>query len=320
EEVKDFHAEDGEIEDDILCENLSKINLLITKIEAINSNPPPSFGSNSSGSTTTRSDYSLPDYEAFYFDDDHIEEKNSGSTTTYDFYHEEFADELAHIISPLEYACFYFRSEPDPGDLTFIDPGIRKNVSSMTNVNLPFEDDQSPLLAYVVWIFLPFLTISGRSVVTASVIETTPKRKSADVGWEFGYLADPKHIDKVKCNICGKIVSGGVHRLKLHVAGIQGDVTACEKSTTEQKLKCRNALNEVKLKKKNKQAVDDALRSEVNIGSNETVDLDEMEYSFGDLKSPTRFGPLDRFTTVEDCSGWGEKQSNLSYLISKKKR
>ncbi|GJS38125.1 hypothetical protein Tco_0536507 [Tanacetum coccineum] len=35
----------------------------------------------SSGSTTTRSDYSLPDYEAFY--DDHIEEKNSGSTTTH---------------------------------------------------------------------------------------------------------------------------------------------------------------------------------------------------------------------------------------------
>ncbi|GKG01753.1 hypothetical protein Tco_0306458, partial [Tanacetum coccineum] len=28
----------------------------------------------------------------------------------------------------------------------------------MTNVNLPFEDDQSPFLAYVVWIFLPFRT------------------------------------------------------------------------------------------------------------------------------------------------------------------
>ncbi|GKB76553.1 hypothetical protein Tco_0943448, partial [Tanacetum coccineum] len=34
----------------------------------------------SSGSTTTHSDYSLPDYDAFYFDDDHIEEKSSGST------------------------------------------------------------------------------------------------------------------------------------------------------------------------------------------------------------------------------------------------
>ncbi|GKF79140.1 hypothetical protein Tco_0234708, partial [Tanacetum coccineum] len=37
------------------------------------------------------------------------------------------------------------------------DGEIRENLSSMTNVNLPFEDDQSPLLAYVVWIFLPFL-------------------------------------------------------------------------------------------------------------------------------------------------------------------
>ncbi|GJR35848.1 hypothetical protein Tco_1211532 [Tanacetum coccineum] len=166
EEVKDFHTEDGEIEDDILREKLSKINLLIAKIEAINSNPPPSsdfvtkspstfpnsfleetntfdnsipesetfcfdLEENSSGSTTTRSDYSLPDYEAFYFDDDHIEEKSSGSTTTHsdislskydsfifdlsndpfppadrsDFYHEEFADELAPHSPPIGNAC-----------------------------------------------------------------------------------------------------------------------------------------------------------------------------------------------------------------------
>ncbi|GKB37147.1 hypothetical protein Tco_0882089 [Tanacetum coccineum] len=37
----------------------------------------------SSGSTTTHSDYSLPDYDAFYFDDVHIEEKSSGNTTTH---------------------------------------------------------------------------------------------------------------------------------------------------------------------------------------------------------------------------------------------
>ncbi|GKF80858.1 hypothetical protein Tco_0239460 [Tanacetum coccineum] len=37
----------------------------------------------SSGSTTTRSDLSLLDYEAFYLDDDHIEEKSSGGTTTH---------------------------------------------------------------------------------------------------------------------------------------------------------------------------------------------------------------------------------------------
>ncbi|GKD75508.1 hypothetical protein Tco_1333790 [Tanacetum coccineum] len=166
EEVKDFHTEDGEIKDYILHEKLSKINLLIAKIEAINPNPPPSsdfvtkssstslnffleetntfdksipesktfcfnLEENSSGSTTTRSDYSLSGYEAFYFDNEHIEEKSSGSSTTHsnishskydlfifdlsndpfppadrsDFYHEEFADEVAHIISPPEYDC-----------------------------------------------------------------------------------------------------------------------------------------------------------------------------------------------------------------------
>nr|GEX50585.1 hypothetical protein [Tanacetum cinerariifolium] len=92
----------------------------------------------SSGSTTTHSDISLPDYEAFYFDDDHIEEMSGGSTTTHsdislskydsfvfgssndqfpptdrsDFTHEEFADELAHIISPPEYDRFYFWNLP----------------------------------------------------------------------------------------------------------------------------------------------------------------------------------------------------------------
>ncbi|GKA82340.1 hypothetical protein Tco_0789088, partial [Tanacetum coccineum] len=81
--------------------------------------------------------------ETFKFD---IEEKNSGSTTI-------------HVdISLSDLECVYFKSEPDLGDLTSINPGIHVKVSSTTNVNLPFEDDQSPLFAYVVWIFLSFLS------------------------------------------------------------------------------------------------------------------------------------------------------------------
>nr|GEX94947.1 hypothetical protein [Tanacetum cinerariifolium] len=121
----------------------------------------------SSGCTTTHYDISLPDYEAFYFDDDHIKEISSGSTTThadislpeYDsFIFEEFIDELAHIISPLEYDCFYFRDLPNPGELmSVLNFGIRENLST-TLVNIPIEDDHSPLLAYVVWIFVAYLT------------------------------------------------------------------------------------------------------------------------------------------------------------------
>nr|GFB07707.1 hypothetical protein [Tanacetum cinerariifolium] len=72
--------------------------------------------------------------------------------------HEEFDDELAHIISPLEYDCFYFRNLPDSGKLiSILNSGIRENPST-TCVNLPIEDDHSPLLAYVIWIFLAYLT------------------------------------------------------------------------------------------------------------------------------------------------------------------
>ncbi|GJX97827.1 hypothetical protein Tco_0353625 [Tanacetum coccineum] len=211
-----------ELRNNILREKLSKINLLIAKIEALKDNPTPSsdfvtkspFTSHnsfleetdtsdnslpesqtfcfnleekSSGNPTSYTDLSLPDYGAFFCDSEpdsevftmdsfvikspipvengdsflekfettpeletfkfDIEEKNSGSTTIH-------AD-----ISLPDLECFYFKSKPDPAELTsIIDPEIRENISSTTNVNLPFEYDQSPLFAYVVWIFLPFLT------------------------------------------------------------------------------------------------------------------------------------------------------------------
>ncbi|GJW12848.1 hypothetical protein Tco_1578675 [Tanacetum coccineum] len=67
------------------------------------------------------------------------------------------SSENSYIMSLPNLECFKFKIEPDPGDLTSIDLGIRKNVST-TNVNVPLEDDQSSLFAYVVWIFLAFLT------------------------------------------------------------------------------------------------------------------------------------------------------------------
>ncbi|GJX15881.1 hypothetical protein Tco_0216713 [Tanacetum coccineum] len=216
------------IKDDILREKLSNVNLLIAKIEALKDNPTPSpdlmtkssstspnffleetnaFDNSlpecktfcfdleeiSSGSTTTHSDYSLPDYEAFY--DDHIEEKSSGSPTTHsdfslskydsfifdlsinpfppadvsDFNHEEFADELAHIISPPEYDCFCFKNEPELGDFTmdvvediFPTKEPRVHVPNILpthptlHLDLDFILSSESLFAYVVWIFFHF--------------------------------------------------------------------------------------------------------------------------------------------------------------------
>ncbi|GJZ80327.1 hypothetical protein Tco_0645321 [Tanacetum coccineum] len=149
------------IKDDILHEKLLNVNLLIAKIEALKDNPTPSSDI-SSGSPTSYLDLSLLDYEAFYLDDDHVEEKSSGSTTTHadfsqydsfifdlsinpcppadrsDCYHEEFAGELAHIISPPEYDCFYFKNEPDQGNFTMdVVEDIFDNPTREPRVHVP---------------------------------------------------------------------------------------------------------------------------------------------------------------------------------------
>nr|GFA06410.1 hypothetical protein [Tanacetum cinerariifolium] len=99
----------------------------------------PSATKISSGSTTTHFDISLSEYDSFIF--------------------EEFVDELADIISPPEYDRFYFRDLPDQGELmSMLNSGIRENLLSTTRVNLPIQDDHSPLLAYVVWMFVAYLT------------------------------------------------------------------------------------------------------------------------------------------------------------------
>ncbi|GJV69668.1 hypothetical protein Tco_1485177 [Tanacetum coccineum] len=140
------------IKDDILREKLLNVNLLIANIEALKDNPVPSSDFVIKSPSTFPNSF-LEETNTF---DNSLTKSKTFRFNLSDFYHEEFADELAHIISPPDLECFYFKIEPDPGDL--IDPGIRENVSSTTNVNLPFEDAQSPLLAFVVWIFLAFLT------------------------------------------------------------------------------------------------------------------------------------------------------------------
>nr|GEX31748.1 hypothetical protein [Tanacetum cinerariifolium] len=111
---------------------------------------------NIDGSTTTQSDISLPEYDSFIFD---LSNDRFPPTDRSDFTHEEFGDESANIISPPEYDCFYFGNLPNPGDLiSSLNSRICENLSSTTCVNLPVEDDYSPLLAYVVWIFLAYLT------------------------------------------------------------------------------------------------------------------------------------------------------------------
>ncbi|GJV13606.1 hypothetical protein Tco_1355147 [Tanacetum coccineum] len=165
---------------------------------------PPDVEINSSGSTTTRSDYSLPDYEAFY--DDHIEEKSSGSTTTHadfsqydsfifdlsinpippadrsDFYHEKFADELAHIISPSEYDHFCFKIEPELGNLTM---DVVEDIfpTREPRIHVPNVLPTHSHLNWI-WIFI-LLSTSLRNIVWSSSLLTYPVGSTlSSILWE----------------------------------------------------------------------------------------------------------------------------------------
>ncbi|GJS02669.1 hypothetical protein Tco_0319177, partial [Tanacetum coccineum] len=59
-----------------------------------------------------------------------------------DLYHEEFTDELAHIISPR-------KSEPS----------VSMCLNVLPTLELDFIPSSESIFAYVVWIFLPFLFI-----------------------------------------------------------------------------------------------------------------------------------------------------------------
>nr|GEU38857.1 hypothetical protein [Tanacetum cinerariifolium] len=184
------------IKDDILYEKLLNINLLIANIEALKDNPILSSDFMTKSSSTSLNflleetktfDNSLPKFETFCFD---LKEISSGSTTTHSdislpdykvFYddHEyfyEFVDELAHIISPPEYDCFCFKNEPNSGDFTMdvvedIFPTREQRVQGHNvlpthptlQLNLDFILSSESLFAYGVWIFLPFLSYSVAS-------------------------------------------------------------------------------------------------------------------------------------------------------------
>ncbi|GJT08138.1 hypothetical protein Tco_0842600 [Tanacetum coccineum] len=117
-------------------------------------------------STTTIADFSK--YDSFIFD---LSINPFPPADRSDFYHEEFTDELAHIISPPEYDHFCFKIEPELGNLpmdvvgdNFPTREPRVHVPNVlpTHPTLNLDTDfillSEPIFAYIVWIFLPFFT------------------------------------------------------------------------------------------------------------------------------------------------------------------
>ncbi|XP_075492382.1 uncharacterized protein LOC142530433 [Primulina tabacum] len=88
-----------------------------------------------------------------------------------------------------------------------------------------------------------------------------------DIGWEFGKSigGDRKTI---QCKFCGKIITGGITRLKQHIAHVAGNVESCTKAPKEISLMFRKHLqdtkNERNLIKKKKEIAINAIQQSIH--------------------------------------------------------
>nr|GEW12587.1 hypothetical protein [Tanacetum cinerariifolium] len=163
------------IKDDILREKLLNINLLIANIKALKDNPTPSFNFMTKSSSTSLNflleetntfDNSLPESETFYFD---LEEISSGSTTTrfdislseYEAFCDDHVKEIGSGSTSTHSDCSLYDSFIFDLPINLLPPAYRSDFYEFTDefAHIIFLPDES-LFAYVVWIFLPFLSYS----------------------------------------------------------------------------------------------------------------------------------------------------------------
>ncbi|XP_052176485.1 uncharacterized protein LOC127790825 [Diospyros lotus] len=158
------------------------------------------------------------------------------------------------------------------------------------------------------------------SSATVSIL----KRKSNDVGWEYGMLIDPKNMDKVKCKLCSKVMSGGVYRVKEHIGHISGNVSACPKASPDDRAKCKNAIEEARNKKKNKKKEEDLMRSTVNISEKGEGNGDDKLQELGSNNPPRTLGPMDKFaSSINPEAGSSvkmtQRQQNINEALFKER-
>ncbi|XAR56936.1 hypothetical protein NMG60_11024905 [Bertholletia excelsa] len=94
-----------------------------------------------------------------------------------------------------------------------------------------------------------------------------------DPGWEHGVAQDERK-KKVRCNYCGKIVSGGIYRLKQHLARLSGEVTYCDKAPEEVCIKMRENLEGCRFGKKPRRIEYDE-QAYLNFQSNDDIEEEE---------------------------------------------
>jgi hypothetical protein len=141
------------------------------------------------------------------------------------------------------------------------------------------------------------------------------KRNPDDIGWQYGVLVNQDDLNVIQCKLCPMVVRAGIYRLKLHIAGIKGQVRSCPNANPEDREKCKKAIEDSKNVKRStileQQEVRDAVTDDMMDIEDGSTGLDDIGTS-----QPRAVGPMDKFTMPMDSSSLGSSRNLHQQKIS----
>lgn len=156
-------------------------------------------------------------------------------------------------------------------------------------------------------------TSQNTTAATESKRPIALKRKSNDVGWNYGKLCDVTNKERVKCDFCGHISTGGINRFKLHITGTTSSVLSCLRSSPEAKAICQRALDAYEAKKVAKKKHKAEVRADVHVTAlNEAREARESVCVGSTSSEPNKLGPMDKF--VRPIDGKSSREEALRQL------
>ncbi|MQL93185.1 hypothetical protein Taro_025825, partial [Colocasia esculenta] len=95
---------------------------------------------------------------------------------------------------------------------------------------------------------------------------------STDPAWAHGIVVDMARR-KVQCKYCDRVLSGGIFRLKQHLAGIKGEVAPCSRVPAEVRMQFCQYMKEKETSKANTSRRRQQIREDLSAPPRRSVDL-----------------------------------------------
>nr|XP_043615834.1 uncharacterized protein LOC122587736 [Erigeron canadensis] len=237
-----------------------------------------------------------------------------------------------------------------------IEGKLKELVEKLTNMRLngedqakwiPEEAELHSTLSHVKWSMESFRRLKERVyeavglIMTGNNGSTTPsshasvnpsntntmssdssKRSNRDMAWEWGDQRDPNNKSIVWCQLCNKKMGGGgITRLKQHLTHTGGQVSGCEKVTTEITKKVLASMREkdqaqLEKKKRNREILRSCANdySEVKEGKEAEVDNDDVQ----EVVSKESVSNKNKFVSPSNTRGPMDVLLNTDFEKTKK--